>query len=53
MEKNNTVKERFPNLANACQKTPTIQLHPNSHATIYQETKIRAKNGFIDKFCKD
>ena len=52
MEKKNVVKENFPKLAKACQQYPTIQLHLNNRATVYKPVKIKAKDGFISKFCQ-
>jgi len=52
-EKNNiSIMEKFPKLSQACSKYPEIELHVNSPATLYESPKSKAKNGFIENFCK-
>ena len=43
---------KFQNLKKACSKYPEIQLMVKDKPKVYNPTKGKAKNGFIDKFCK-
>ncbi len=53
MEKVNTeITQRFQKLAHACHKYPAIELNRFGKPKIYKGCKGRAKDGFIEKFCK-
>lgn len=51
-KEDNSISKRFVKLEEACHKYPSLDLHVNSRATIHKECKGRAKDGFIEKFCK-
>ena len=44
--------KNFQNLKKACSKYPEIQLQVNAKAKTYKQPKVKAKDGFINKFCK-
>ena len=49
----NSVLERFSKLHEACSRYPTIVLGTvGNKPKIYKEPQGRAKDGFIEKFCK-
>ena len=49
----NSILERFSKLHEACSRYPTIVLGTvGNKPKIYKEPQGRAKDGFIEKFCK-
>lgn len=49
---NDAIIQKFSRLAETCHKYPALDLHVNANATIHKECKGKAKDGFIEKFCK-
>lgn len=47
------MKNKYSKLYKACSKNPVLELKPNEKPSVYQPTKPKAKNGFIEKFCME
>jgi len=47
------MKNKYSKLYEACAKNPVVQLKINRKPVVYEPLKLKAKNGFIEKFCME